>query len=59
MEKVYVLRGCECNDRNVYVTKELAEKAAEKYNYGLKMSGSWNRVYVAEYTVVTDEKGIK
>lgn len=58
MKKVYVLIGCGNNDRNVYATKELAEKAAKAYNEMLMMSGSWNRVGVVEYNVVTTEEDL-
>lgn len=54
MTKVYIITGCDYNTTEVYTNKETAEKEAEKINYGLSMSGSWNKVSVEEVNLIED-----
>jgi len=58
MTKIYVLDGCECHDHRAYTTRELAEKAADAENLSLMYSGSWNRVYVKELELVSEEEDL-
>lgn len=56
MTKIYILTGYGINTTKAYATRELAEKACERENYELSMSGSNNRAYVKELDLAEEEE---